>query len=78
MNMNIVTKEEREMENAIHVGNKIDKDSADNLKNVITSIFESGHKNHMDQNTIIEALQTVAQAVEVKNVTITNSSFEWR
>jgi len=63
------------MENTIHVGNKIDKDSADNLKGVITEIFESGYKNHMDQKTIRKALATVAQSVEVKHVIITDNNF---
>jgi len=63
------------MENAIHVGNKVDKDTADNLKGIIDVIFTKGHESHMDQETIQAALRMVGSVTEVKNVTITGSTF---
>ena len=63
------------MENMIHVGAKIDKDTAENLASIIDAIFSSGRENVMDQSTIVEAVKMLGQVTEVKQVTITNSSF---
>lgn len=63
------------MENAIHVGNKVDKETATNLVEIVTAIFSSGRSNNMDQKTIVEAIRMVGEVSEVKHVTITNSNF---
>lgn len=63
------------MDQAIKIGNTIDKSSSENLKDLITTIFKVGYETHMEQNTIVEALNMVGRVTEVKNVTITNSVF---
>ena len=62
------------METGIHVGNKVDQNTADNLKDIISTIFNVGAETRMDQSTIVEALRLVGNVTEVKQVTITNSS----
>lgn len=58
------------MENLIHIGNKADKESMENITKAITDIFDSAHANNVDQRTIQEALHTFRSVAEVKNVTI--------
>lgn len=62
------------METGIHVGNKVDQNTADNLKDIISTIFKVGAETRMDQGTIVEALRLVGNVTEVKQITITNSS----
>jgi hypothetical protein len=59
----------------LHIGNKIDKQSAELLKDSITAIFDSASKNRMDQSTVVKALEVLTQVFEIKNVTISNSTF---
>lgn len=68
-------KQEIDMENAIHVGNKISKETSENLNEIIKTIFTVGYETHMDQTTIVEAIQMIGRVTEIKQVTITNSSF---
>lgn len=63
------------MENYIHVGNKVDKETSENLKDIITAIFKVGHENHIDQETMQEAINMIGKVAEVKQVTISNSVF---
>lgn len=63
------------MENAIHVGNKVDKETGQNLKEIIESIFKVGSETKMDQATIVCAIEMIGRVTEVKQVTITNSTF---
>jgi len=63
------------MESAIHVGNKVDKETASNISSIIEAVFDSGKKNSMDQSTIVAAIKMIGTITEVKNVTITNSNF---
>lgn len=63
------------MESAVHVGNKIEKATAENLKEIIETILRVGHETRMEQDTIREAIQMVGRVVEVKQVTITGSTF---
>jgi hypothetical protein len=63
------------MDNAIHVGNKIDKETADNVAGGIVSILKAGHESRAEQDTIVEAIRALSSVMEVKHVTITNSNF---
>lgn len=63
------------MDNAIHVGNKLDKETAQNLTEIVKAIFETGSKTGMDQSTIVSAIRMIGEVSEVKHVTITNSNF---
>lgn len=63
------------MDNIIHIGAKVEKEDADNFSGAIVSIFESAHKNHMEQDTVQKAISAFASIFEVKHVTVTNSSF---
>jgi hypothetical protein len=63
------------MENILHIGAKVDKESVENLAGGINIIFESAFRNHVSQDNIENALNTLSRAFEVKNVTVTNSTF---
>lgn len=58
------------MDTAIHIGNKVDKTTTDNLTDIVKTIFEVGYACHMDQDTIQEALNMVSTVTEVKQVTL--------
>ena len=62
------------MQAGIHVGNKVDKETADNLAHTICAVFKSAAENRMDQSTVVEALRVIRDATAVREVTITNSS----
>jgi hypothetical protein len=65
------------MEAMIHVGNsaKQVKDTAKQASEAIDLIFSSARENTMDQATVVEALHSLAQIAEVKNVQISNNTF---
>lgn len=65
------------MNSMIHIGNEANKykDSASEAAKAIDVIFGSAREHFMDQNTVIEALRTLSQISEIKNITITNSTF---
>lgn len=63
------------MENLIHVGAKINKEDVVNLAEGIDIVFTSAFKNHISKDNIETALNVFARTFEVKQVTITNSSF---
>ncbi len=64
-------------EATLKIGNSyIDNKAA--MKDVsasINDIFESAFKNHIEQNTIIAALEALGKIAKVENVTVTNSVF---
>lgn len=65
------------MQSMIHVGNSVNqvKDTAKEAAAAINLIFSSARENTMDQATVIEALHSLAQIAEVKNVEISNNTF---
>jgi len=65
------------MESMIHVGNSVNqvKDTAKEASEAIDLIFTSARENTMDQATVVEALRSLAQIAEVKNVQISNNTF---
>jgi len=66
------------METGIHIGGKFEKDTAINIKDIITEIFRVGEKTRMDQETIRLALSTIHvildKVMEVENITISDIS----
>ena len=67
---------ENKMENLLHVGNKVDKETSNNLKDIIKEIFEVGQKTAMDQSTIVEAIKMIGNISKIENVMITDSVFK--
>ena len=63
------------MENCIHVGAKVDKESVDNFAEAIERIFKSGFDNRMDQKTVIKAISSMTATFETKQVTIQYATF---
>ena len=63
------------MESVMHIGAKVGKEDVDNLAGGIERVFESGFKNRMEQDTVVQALSIFARTFEVKNITVTNSTF---
>jgi hypothetical protein len=64
------------MEALLKVGNSKTIESVQQTALAIDKIFRSAHENHIDQQTIIQALHALAQVAEIKNITITNSVFK--
>ena len=63
------------MENIISIGGRIDKQTADNLKDYVVEIFKAGKESNMDQSTIVEAIHAVSKIAVADHATITNSHF---
>jgi fibronectin type 3 domain-containing protein len=63
------------MENIITIGGKVDKETADNLKDYMVAIFKAGKESGMDQSTIVEAIHAVSKVATTDHATITHSSF---
>ena len=63
------------MESIMHIGAKVGKEDVNNLAGGIERVFESGFKNRMEQDTVVQALSVFARTFEVKNITVTNSTF---
>ena len=59
----------------MHIGAKVGKEDVNNLAGGIERVFESGFKNRMEQDTVVQALSVFARTFEVKNITVTNSTF---
>lgn len=60
----------------IHVGAKVEKDSAENIANAITEMFESARKNGISESVQIEALNVMRNAFDVSDVTIQSCNME--
>ncbi len=63
------------MENIITIGGRVDKQTADNLKDYIVAIFKAGKDSHMDQSTIVEAIHAVSKIASADHATISHSNF---
>jgi len=63
------------MENIITIGGRVDKQTADNLKDYIKTVFEAGKANQMDQSTIVEAIHAVARVASAEHATISGCNF---
>lgn len=63
------------MENIIYIGNKIDKDTSENLGNFVEQVFRAGKETGMDQSTIVSSLNLISSAITPENVSISNCNF---
>lgn len=63
------------MRQILHIGAEVSKDSSENLSEGLCKIFDSAHKNHIDQDNIKEAIRSFASVFKVEHVTVSNSSF---
>ena len=63
------------MENIIHIGGRVDKETSNNLKDYVVTVFKAGKEHHMDQSTIVEALRTISNVGSAENATISGSNF---
>ena len=60
------------METGIRFGGDVTKDTANNLASLIERVFKAAHANHMEQNTVCEALRVVGNATSTNNATVSN------
>lgn len=51
-------------------GGPVNKAAVDALAGGVAKIFESGHKNHMEQDTVQEGLKVLAQLGTVHDISI--------
>lgn len=56
----------------IQVGGSIDEKSAAALTKIITAVFDSAFKNHMEQDTVRAALQAISATVTANNTSISS------
>lgn len=60
------------MDSVMHIGNIVDKDTADNIAGAITKVFESAHENRMDQETVREAIEILRFSFAMAPVTVSH------
>lgn len=60
----------------IHIGAKVEKDSAENVSNAISGMFESARKNGISEAVQLEALNVMRSAFDVSHVTIQSCNME--
>jgi len=64
------------MENCLMIGNKIEKETAENIGNFVEQVFRSGKETGMDQSTIIEGLKLFKNVIgAVEGVSVSNCEF---
>jgi hypothetical protein len=61
------------METAIKIGCEVSKETGEQVRKMVETIFRVGYQTHMDQDTIRAALASMASAVSV-NGTIFNGA----
>ena len=64
------------METGIHIGNKLNTKLTNNLSDFIATVFESGNKYHMDQETIRYALSLIDKLYAVTDITVANCTIK--
>lgn len=64
------------MENMMHIGANLSKETAENASNAIKVVFESGFQNHVSETVMLKALDTLKSAVTVQNITVSGCSFD--
>jgi len=60
------------METAIKVGAEINKTTVENISGLFNEIFESAHKNGMEQKTVRCAIESISRMISMDNLTIQN------
>ena len=66
---------ENDMDAMLHIGNERGAPNHVEIAKAITSVLQAGFHTHAEQDTIRTALQVFTTLGEVKNVSITGSSF---
>lgn len=65
------------MNSAIHIGNNFGEKSLEDAATAIERVFDSAHRNHMDQDTVRQALGTLQHiGCKTAPVHISNCHFE--
>lgn len=64
------------METGIKISSEVSKESAKNLKSLISTIFKVGKKTGMEQQTIREAMHLVSSSLKIENTSINNCTVE--
>lgn len=59
----------------IKVGNDVSKEFSENLETLIVAILKAGYEYRTDKDVLLKALDTISSVTEVKNVSISNSTF---
>lgn len=64
------------MENFLHIGAKLDKETADNAASAIVTVFHSAYETRQTDEVILKALDVLKSAVTVQNVSVQNCTFD--
>lgn len=65
------------MKNAINIGNNLNTDTISNVANMIATIFKAGQEAHMEQATIVAALELAGNLTRIENITIRDCEFTY-
>ena len=63
------------MDCALNIGGSVDQASVEAFIRGIKDIFSDGYSYHMDQATIIEAINSFKDVFKVENTTVSHCSF---
>ncbi len=64
------------MENMMHIGANLSKETAENASNAIKTVFEAGFQNHVSEKVMLKALDTLKSAVTVQHITVNGCTFD--
>ena len=64
------------MENMLHIGAKLEKETAENASEAIERILKAGFDYRVSDDVMMRSLDVLKSAVTVQNVTIQNCNFD--
>ena len=64
------------MEAMLHVGAKLDKDTADNAANAVEQILKAAFDYRISDKVLLKSLDVLRSTLTVQNVTVSQCTFE--
>lgn len=64
------------METMMHIGAKLDKETADNASNAIEQILKAGFEYRSSDKVLLKSLDVLKAAVTVQNVSVSGCTFD--
>lgn len=64
------------MENMLHIGAKLDKETADNACSAVVEILKAGFEYRVSDDVMMKSLEVLKSAVTVQHVNISHCSFD--
>lgn len=64
------------MDNMIHIGAKVDKETSNNVAGAIATVFDSARKNGISEQVQMSALEALRSAFDVSRVSLSDCSLD--